>query len=49
MKMKVIVDSQADFDKWIKEQPALTAKGTEITVSGGAASSYNLPHETDRN
>jgi cytochrome c oxidase subunit 2 len=30
MKMKVIVDTQADFDKWIKEQPALTAKGTEI-------------------
>jgi hypothetical protein len=29
MKMKVIVDSQADFDKWIKEQPALTAKGTQ--------------------
>jgi cytochrome c oxidase subunit 2 len=30
MKMKVIVDTQADFDKWIKEQPALTAKGTEL-------------------
>lgn len=29
MKMKVIVDSEAEFNKWIKQQPALTVKGTE--------------------
>jgi cytochrome c oxidase subunit 2 len=29
MKMKVIVDSQEEFEKWLKTQPALTAKGFE--------------------
>lgn len=29
MKMKVIVDTEEEFEKWIKQQPALTAKGSE--------------------
>ena len=33
MKMKVIVDSPEDFEKWIKTQPALTAKGTEANMA----------------
>lgn len=33
MKLKVIVESQQEFEKWMKEQPALTAKGTETNTS----------------
>lgn len=33
MKMKVVVDSKEEFEKWLKEQPALTAKGTETNKS----------------
>jgi cytochrome c oxidase subunit 2 len=29
MKMKVTVDTEEEFEKWIKQQPALTAKGFE--------------------
>jgi len=41
MKMKVIVDTQAEFDKWIKEQPALTAKGTESNLAHSFISKEN--------
>ncbi|MFZ4797166.1 MAG: cytochrome c oxidase subunit II [Bacteroidia bacterium] len=41
MKMKVIVDTQAEFDKWIKEQPALTAKGTETNSAHSFLSKEN--------
>lgn len=41
MKMKVIVDTQAEFDKWIKEQPALTAKGTETNSAHSFISKEN--------
>jgi cytochrome c oxidase subunit 2 len=41
MKMKVIVDTQAEFDKWIKEQPALTAKGTETNSAHSFISKKN--------
>lgn len=33
MKMKVVVDSPADFNKWMKSQPALTQKGTETNMA----------------
>jgi len=33
MKMKVIVDSKEEFEKWLKTNPALTAKGTETNNS----------------
>ncbi len=29
MKMTIVVDTQEEFEKWLKSQPALTAKGTE--------------------
>jgi cytochrome c oxidase subunit 2 len=41
MKMKVIVDSEAEFNKWIKQQPALTVKGTETNQSFNFTSNNN--------